>query len=251
MQNDDGLFLPESLFLDATFYPIGGGERLRLSRVTVDHQEVTLFIGDDVTEHLASATFDLVSPPDNLAFQDVYDRPAGLIVSEAARLAVFQAWPTGSHAFSVDQSELAATCCIPTPEIGVRGFLTEAGDLLTGDVWLVGDDGVVLSKETIVDSRAGVLGGVQTYEVIRVDIVGDPLFRRRLCQGNNNFVSPRLLQQLTVQDGCRKVVCLPDEYGDFKISVGHQDAVDTILRIRSTPAGLVIEAVGEKLKSIQ
>ena len=50
--------------------------------------------------------------------------------------------------------------------------------------------------------------------------------------------------------GNKSFVCGPDEYGDFKIGVGSQDAEDTILRVRTTREGLIIEAVGEKLEGI-
>ena len=68
LRNADGLFLPETLFLDAIFYPIGGGARLRISQVTIDYQQVTLAIGDESNAGLAFGTFPLLSPPDYIRF---------------------------------------------------------------------------------------------------------------------------------------------------------------------------------------
>jgi hypothetical protein len=244
----DSMLLPPDLFLDATFYPIGGQEQLRLSSVVIDYQTVTLWIGDNTNDSLASASFSLLSPPSEVRFLDAYGRPAGLGISTPTGLAVFQSWPVGSHNFTVDETEFAATCCIPTPEIGVRGILLADGSLFTGDVWLIGGDGVALTRVDRSTNRSGILGGPEVLDTVHVDIVGDPLFRRRLCTGV--FATSPYLQQITVQDGCRRVVCYPDVDGDFKITVGHQEAADTVLRIRATPDGIVVETVGEVLRSI-
>jgi hypothetical protein len=245
----DGAFIPESLFLDAVFYPIGGGTQLYLSQVELSHQEAVLTIGDEVNSAIAYGTVDILNPADSIRFVDLYGRPAGLIVSEAGRLALFQAWQTGIHHFTADATGFAATCCIPTPEIGVRGILLADGSLFVGDIWIVGETGVVLTAEAATYAATGSPRESAAYNYIRVDIVGDPLFRRSRCE--QIFTTPRFLEQITVQDGCRQIIARPDQYGDFKITVGHQDAVDTVLRIRTTPEGLVFEAVGEPLKSIR
>ena len=157
-------------FLDAVLFPIGGHERLRLSKVIVTHANVTLYIGDQITEELASGTFNLPVPPDNVSLADTYGRPAGFIISDSQHLGLFPSWGVGTYKFTADATEFAATVCIPTPEAGVRGFLLDDGTLLTGDVWLIGDAGVALSA----DSSSG-------QPVIRVDVVGDPLFLRQQC----------------------------------------------------------------------
>ena len=49
----------------------------------------------------------------------------------------------------------------------------------------------------------------------------------------------------------QQVCCGPGDFGDIKITVGSQDAADTILRVRAVPEGLVFEAVGERLEDIR
>ena len=44
--NDAGVFLPETLFIDAILYPVGGREQMYLSRVTVTSETATVWIGD-------------------------------------------------------------------------------------------------------------------------------------------------------------------------------------------------------------
>ena len=49
-------------------------------------------------------------------------------------------------------------------------------------------------------------------------------------------------------NSCETIVCGPDETGDFKFTVGSQDAADTILRVRAVDDGIIIEAVGEPIE---
>lgn len=250
LRNAAGKFIPEGTFLDASIYPIGGGPRMRLSMVTVSHEEVVIYIGDQVTDQLAYGRFSLLEPPDELRLVDLWGRPAGVLVSTANRLSIFQAWGIGTHVFTVEGTEFVSDVCIPTPEVGLRGFVLEDGSVFTGDIWLVGDDGIVLSvTENTTTEASGACDAREVVEtVIRVDIVGDPLFRRRLCAGV--FTTPKFLETVTAVRGNKQFVCGPDEFGDLKITVGTQDAEDTILRVRTTNEGLIIEAVGEKLENI-
>lgn len=241
-------FIGEGVFLDAVFYPVGVTERLFLSQVSVRDELITLYIGDQNRSVIASASFSDIDPPDSLQFVDSYNRPAGLIVSDADRLATFQSWILGDHNFTADQTEFSARVCFPTPEIGVRGFLLDDGSVVSDDAWIIGEEGVVVREETSEVDAPGFTGETISQRVIRVDIVGDPLFRRQLC--SDIFTTPRFLEQVTFKHGCRKVVCGPDEFGDLKVSVSKIDREDTILRIRATPGGLVFEAIGEKLDSL-
>lgn len=249
LANIDGDFIGESLFLDASFYPVGGTERMYLSQVVVTNEQVTIWIGDQNTNMLASVMFSVLTPPSIIKLVDTFGRPAGLIVSEPNRLATFQSWSIGTHLFSVTQTEFVARVCMPTPEIGVRGIVLADGSIFTEDIWIIGEDGVVVRRETITVPKEGYTDETEVQEVIRVDIVGDPLFRRRLCSAV--FATPTLLKTLTFRHGCEKIVCGPDELGDLKITVGSQDVDDPILRVRSVPEGLILEAVGEQLEGIR
>jgi hypothetical protein len=245
LRNDAGLFVPEGAILDAVLYPVGGGRLLRLSKAVVTQDYVRLYVGDETSDELCYGEFAQGSEAEEIRLQDAYGRPAGLLVSSADRLTVFQAWPPGTHAFSYAQTGFLPDVCIPTPEIGVRGFLLDDGSLVTGDAWLVGDDGVVLELSPGEATSNGCQESITPaeHQVVTVHVVGDPLFRRRLCGGA--FAAPRFLETITIQRDCRKIVCYPDDQGDFKMTVGHQDAADTVLRIRHVGGGLRIEAVGE------
>lgn len=218
--------LDADIFLDASLYPIGGKERLFISQISITTSLVTLTISDITLQALATASFSLTDPPDNVEVYDAYGRSVGLLISEAARLRRFGAWSVGDHACDLGATEFAASCCIPTPEVGVRGVLDGEGVLYENDLWLIGDNGVVLR-------RVG-------EHTIRVDIVGDPLFARKLCTVVERFAAPRFIQ--TINN------CPPDIYGNYNITVGGHQNDETVLRVYPTAAGLVIEAVGGTLK---
>ncbi len=218
----DGFSLEVDTFLDASLYPVGGAARTYLSSVTVSTRSVVLTIGEPRNRNLATVEFDPLDPPDILSFSDAYDRPAGVLVSESVRLAIFQSWPEGEHRFNAEATEFVASCVVPMPQDGLRGIATEDGNLLTGDVWLYGENGVVLRGDG--DGN------------IRVDVVGDPLYRRKLCDPLSLFTTPRFIRTINGMP--------PNESGDFKITVGSHAASDTILRIYPDADGLRIETVG-------
>jgi hypothetical protein len=123
-----------------------------------------------------------------------------------------------------------ATVCIPANEPGVRGLLTPAGQLLSGDVWLIGDAGVIIRGE-----------GLST---IRVDVIGVPLFKRFVCEPLDDFPAKNYLRTI---NGCG-----PDQFGNFTITAtGHgvterTDGAkdDTVLRVYPQDGTIVFDAVG-------
>lgn len=227
----------EGTLLDAALYPVGGAAGLYLSAVVVARQAVTLWVGNEGDERLCSGTFAAARPPDVVPLADALGRPAGLLVSEATRLAPLLAWPAGTHAFTRAETEFAASVCVPTPERGVRGLLLDDGTLLTGDVWLVGGEGVVLREDA--------------PGTIRLDVVGDPLFRRRLCGPGAAFAVPRPITTLRFLDphGAAFDVT-PDAQGNVRIAAANAAAHDTVLRVVATEAGLRVGAVGSPVDGL-
>jgi hypothetical protein len=236
--SNEGQVLDKDIFLDGNIYPIGGEERMYLASVVITADDVTLYIGITADDRLCSGTFDPLAAPAVIRLEDVYGRAAGVLVSDSVLLSQFQSWELGTYTFEQTAAEFAASVCIPTPEIGVRGLLTEAGDLFTGDVWITGEYGVIVREDTA-ESGNGI-------RVIRIDIVGDPLYRRLLCEGTaQSPLGPvDLFKSLNYLKTINGVA--PDAYGDWKITAGGNEAEDTILRIYPSPDGVKFEAVGEK-----
>ena len=248
LQNESGLFIPPNAFIDAVLHPVGAQNRLRLSRVDVARNRSRVFVGDDREEERCWGDIPAVDPPANINLIDQYGRPSGLLVSSAQRLAVFQTWPTGTHRFNRAATEFTAAVCQPLPSAELRGFLLESGEVFTGDILLVGGPGVELRATTSPPEAAlgcgtALVAPATAAQRVRVDIVGDPLFRRATC--GDAFETPNFLKTVTFFAGCDKITVHPDATGDLKISVGHDLAAATILRIRNVDGELVFEAVGE------
>lgn len=229
LATDSGMPVPHGAIVDACLYP-AGGTGLYLSAVVVTHESVTFVVGGLGSASLCSGSVPLNGGPDVVDLSDRLGRPAGVLVAGEDGLAVFQSWGVGTHEFRRAQSSFAAVACVPTPRAGVAAIALETGEVFAGDVWLVGDDGVVLRREG---------------STVRVDVVGDPLFRRRLCTPIDLFVTPRFITSVAFVGPNGTFVCEPDEYGDVRIVVNNRLAPDTVLRISSGPDGLVVSAIGE------
>jgi hypothetical protein len=228
LRSRDKIDLAPDMLLDASIYPIGIGARAYISSLEITNRLATIWVGDAANANLASGSFDPLVPPELVALADGYGRPAGLFVADPQRLASAQAWPSGIHTFDIGATEFAASCTIPTPEEGVRGLTTIQGGLLTGDAWIVGEDGVVVSQDP--DGN------------IRVDVVGDPLFARRLCFPLSLFSTPRFVKTING--------IAPGPNGDFQFAVATASASDTILRIVPEPPDtLRIGLVGKSVHS--
>lgn len=234
--------LVDGTFLDAAMYPIGATAGLYLSAAAVTFRTVTLAVSTPTQPALATAEFSLIDPPDEVVFYDAHGRPAGVLVTEGRRLGVFQAWGVGVHEFLPAETEFAATCVFPTPEAGVRGVRLETGEVFVGDVWLVGDAGVVLRVTEVTEPVP--TGGSRTVSQVRVDVVGDPLFRRRLCQPAALFETPRFVQTLRVVGPNMTFDVAPDAYGAVSLLGTNDLAADTVLRVRATADGIEIAAAG-------
>lgn len=254
LQNAAGTVIPPDVFIDAHLYPIGGVDGTYLSKVVVSSGHITLHIGDDGSESIATAEIitnkleQYVSTSGDAIIQlkDVYQRPAGVLVSTAIRLAIFAGFGEGEHTFTKAQTEFLATVCMPTPEIGVRGVILPDGSVITGDVWLVGGPGVILSYlDTEVAGNCNAAS--VEYPTIRVDAVGDPLFLRRLCEIENPnpdadlFLTPKFIKTINVVNAdsgeSASWEAVPDAHGQLFIQGNDSLASKTSLRVRTTSEG--------------
>ena len=179
----DKVVIAPDTFLDATIYPIGIGARAYISSLEISNRLATIWIGDATNAKLASVLVRSAEAARAGRPDRSYGRPAGLFVADPLQLASAQAWPTGMHTFDIGATEFAASVTIATPEEGVRGLTTAQGGLLAGDAWIVGESGIVVS----LDPDDG---------NIRVDVVGDPLFTRRLCTPLDLFTTPRFVKTI-------------------------------------------------------
>lgn len=224
---DGTLILQNDTFLDASLYPIGAAAHVYISSITLGPDYAIITLGDAVSPEIATATFNPLSPPVLLAFADKYERAAGILVSDSLRLSRFTSWPVGTHTFSAAATEFAASCVISMPDPGVRGLATPDGLLYVDDIWIVGDNGVVVRED-----------GEGT---LRIDVVGDPLFMRKLCSPINLFNPPLFVTTINS--------CPPDNLGNFNLIVGANSNAEPVLRIYADTDGLHIDAAGATLSN--
>lgn len=232
--SDDGTTsILRDTFIDAVFYVINGQPPLYISAVTVEPQNVILNFSDATGDIVATAAFApnpiQISETGALDVVDLYGRPAGAIVADVDKLTAFTGWNLGTYTFAPEATPFVDSVVIPAQEPGVRGLLTSDGTLLTRDVWLVGDAGVVLRYDGVVNNE----------QIIRVDIVGVPLFNRFVCSPFNRFDAKNFVR--TINN------CPPDEYGNFTITASGAGASDTVLRVSNKNGIIFFDAIGKKV----
>lgn len=218
--------LDRDMLLDASAYPIGGGVGMGITRIDVsEDRSIVIWVGTTAAPTLASASFSALSPPATLGLADAYGRPAGLLLCEPTLLAASRAWPTGTHVYPAGACEFVASCCVPVPATCLRGVLLEdGGPPLVGEVWLVGDGGIVLTEE---------------HGTVRVDVVGDPLGRRRRCEPAGLFSVPTYIKAIRVLSPGVDAVVGPGPFGSWEFVAGDGLADDTALRIDALPPATV------------
>jgi len=217
------LTLVESLFIDGRLYPVGGDEELYLVRISRRGSEIEFAVGTVAAGELATGSYDVTSIPTSgeLAFHDSYGRPAGMLLSTADALQAFSGLNSGDYSFSLAQTRFAPAVIVPQPDSGVRGFILPDGEIITGDVWLVGEDGVVIRNDD---------------GALRVDVIGDPFASRKLCEdeepGDDSITELDAYCPLETINGIA-----PDENGNFTILPGSSLSLASILRISQGESG--------------
>jgi len=210
--------LAKSLFIDGRLYPIGGGAALYLGRITRAGNSIEFAITTEAAGDLATASYSVNDIPasSELAFHDSYGRPAGMLLSSQEALQAFSGLNTGEYTFLLAQTRFAPAVIVAQPDIGVRGFVTDAGELFAGDVWLVGEDGVVLRRD---DDGS-----------LRIDIIGDPFAARKLC--GDESASDAEIEVLSLYCPIQKLNGVePDDQGNFQMLIGSNQSLSNILRI--------------------
>jgi hypothetical protein len=220
--NSDGVSIPTELFVDARIHPIGGEADMFISQISVDGTSITFTISGSGSGELCTGTYDGNDPADDIALSDAYGRTAGVLISSQEQLSsLVGAYGPGDYEFSLDQTQFAADVCIPMPQVGLTGFVLDDGNLVSGDIYLVGVDGVVLSVED---------------GYVRVDAAGDPHALIKACEEEGSPL-PVFCGLKTINE------ILPNEDGDFKWSPGGNVAEDTVLRVAVSEGELRLEQV--------
>jgi hypothetical protein len=226
LRSDDGaVTIANNAFIDASFFGIDLGSRLYISQISVTPQTVTVFVGDAASPTRLRAVYDPAVGPENsvLSFFDDLGRPAGMLLSDPLNLSKFNTWFPGNYTFSINATEFVSTVVIPANAPGVRGINFDS-TFIYGDMWLVGNAGVLVRKEE------------GTASTIRIDVIGEPLFNRFVCEPLGDFPAKPYLKTI---NGCG-----PDRFGNFTITATAKDVADPVLRVTPQNNALVISVIG-------
>ena len=244
MRNLAGDVLPPGVFLDAVFYLNTGDKSLFISKIVIGGESAQIYLSTEDEADIAHGDFELFDPPELIEFVSAAGATAGVIVSDAIRLSVFQSWTVGDHLFEPADAPLVSACQLPAPDTpaGVSSFGL-ATQPLAEPLWLVGHNGVVLQVETRTVVEAA---GPKTVQVVTVNAVGDPNFLQKLCSPDL-YAAPQFVKKLVFQQGLRQHVAFPNDRGDVQITGSDLANNATILRITPNATGLAIRTVGQVL----
>lgn len=209
LETADGLTLPTEAILDLVIYP-DPGVAPRLSAITVSRNEIKFVFSNDSGVVIAEGTKAINDGNRIVTLLDVRLRQIGLMILNEDRVLPFAGWPIGAHSTDLG---VVANCVLPVESV-VEGIATEDGGYASGFVYLVGDAGVVVRPEP--DPNPG-------EEAIRIDIVGEPLFRRLSCVPQDRFRTPNFVRTINSRSA--------DEFGEFPIVVGRHLSSEPIVRI--------------------
>jgi hypothetical protein len=217
--------IPEGALVDAHLYPIDAGERQFLSTIEVAASLLTFEVSDG-SSMVCSGSFNPIGSTNAVEMTDEYDRPVGVIVVDTDQASLMATWPLGRHVFTNRATSFVSSVVHPMPSSGVRGLRLATGQLFTGDVWIVGGEGVVLSVED---------------DTLRVDVPGDPYYIDRRCQEINaqKTEEPRFLKSI---NGIG-----PNIFGNLSLTPGSNIAMDNTFRVVPIDGGARIELVGSRL----
>lgn len=233
LEGTGGILLDKDLFLDAIIYAIGGEGPFYLRSMQNNSGIVTVTINNATNTSEIIGTVDPLTNNKGVPLFDTNGRPSGLLVYDTERAVRLQGWSTNLIDFG-ETAQFVASTVIPLPDNHLSGFILPDGTVVTGEVWLFGENGIVVRQEN--------------DGAIRFDFVGDPLFKRKLCDTGSEtalFETPNFIKTINGIPA--------DVYGNFLLTANSELAGDSILRIYPNSAENVvkIELVGQTLEAVK
>lgn len=234
--NDQGVFIPQNLIEDMVIYMNDPQPPVYLSKMVVEQNKLEIWFGDQQDPYQVVGTVDYQQPPDEVVLlRDGFH--AGMMLGRSEVWSLMRGW-SGEILFTPDQTALVAKVVLPLIQIGVR-TISNGEQVHSGDVWLIGGDGVQLTYEQVEE-------GGQTYHGVAINVVGDPLFKQAACYPDA-YVAKDFIKEIEFTDGINSVVCNPDEFGNILITVVDYETPNTIARIEPQKGGLKFSAAGDQI----
>lgn len=233
--------IAQDAFVDARLFPPSGRHDIFISSIEVGENIVITL--SDRSGVLGTGSFTRDVPPDFVTFHTTSDVYLGILVgTPTTGLSKISGWPSGTYAFSITQTRFAATAVVPQPQEAVRAIQLDSGALFHDDVTLVAEKGIQLTIPNLGSSSSGFANKCE--ELVRFDVVGDPLFRRRGCEEEGATTNVGQVLQSIVLNGD---TINPDTSGRFNVVLGSPTGNKSALRILPENYGLRIEFLGSNV----
>lgn len=220
----NNVFVPPTVFTDARLYPINASNRQYISQIDINFTGAKFYISDanDVV-----ATGEASSSANEVLLYDEYNRQVGLLLVDVNRLRSISAANTVLE-FSTDAMTFVPSVVSPQPQIAINSVRDKDNNIAYGDVWLVGEDGVVLTY-------------TEATNTISVHVIGDKYFARRACADEQAATWPNTpLKSITINGNPVDI----DDNGNFFFMPGKNVVDANILRIESLDNELRFKIVG-------
>lgn len=243
-RSNGAILIPDNVFVDGRLYPPNGRYDTFISSIEVGDQViVTLSDGSGL---VATGEFTRSSPPSHIDFYTATNIYAGALYASPNAdegLAILAGWDNGIYEFRLPHTRFAPTVITPQPQKCVRRIKLESGEVFFGDVTLVGENGVQLTvvNQDGYSSSSSHNGDYITWDkystIIRADVVGDPLAKRKECDAQNDIPdSANVLKKIRFES----TEIPPHGRGSVNIFVGLATgyADDPALRIENVTNGL-------------
>lgn len=207
MQAIQGAQIPPGVITDARTYIPGADPNQYISKITFSKDGITVYINDSSG---VVATAKTKKRQSNTPLYDSYGREVGVLIGDILDLASAISG-FGTITFDSTAMPFVSSVVVAQPSNIVTGIKDEKGGLISGDVWLVGEDGVALKYEA--------------PNTISVNVIGDPLFKRKNCDAevSTNQATSRPLKGITINGN----IVYPDEFGNIYWIVGQGAGVSS------------------------
>jgi hypothetical protein len=200
-----GITLPNDTFTDAIFYPIGLVEQLYIT--SIDPVTNTITVADTANDTIKGTSTNTFGSGIHY-FYDELGRHVGSLTTGQGIYDVI-----GSLTFDPASATLEGAIVYPQNQPGLRGIRLSDGTVLTGEVTLIGRDGVMLATNN--------------DGTIRVDVVGTP---------GNELLSP-IIKNIIAYGACVLTTTQDGNVISLQSSVANPSDICTAKDNLINPAG--------------
>jgi len=187
MTGSGGTEVPNNLFLDASIAFASSSNTVRLTDIAKTNAGITFTLKNDIDNEIGYIQYSQTLDTSLLLITSEDGRKLGAVVVDIAEALSFLAKFSGVSAFSATAATFCARCLHAYSATVVTSLGLQAGTALSGNVVLIGENGVVLQHVTqevlavtnffaFVSSGAYAVDQIPTtVNQIRIHVVGEPL----------------------------------------------------------------------------